>query len=254
MTTKPKLIITADDFGRDSACTTTIAQSLADGLITSTSLMANGRAFEQASALAQSNGLTDRIGVHLCLDEGIPLSSEMARLADPNGHLMVQRSLLPLSATLATAIEAELSAQIERVLAAGIRPTYLDSHRHIHTSYPIARIVVRLAKRYGISYVRPARNLAGSYGPMTGLYKWIFNSYLSRQVRTADRFADIVEMFERRRIYSLPPSGCVVECMTHLDDSSRGRHNLRLLRDPAFLDFLTGYQLVAHRDAFPAIQ
>src|SRR3954468_23128676 len=119
-TERAQLIITADDFGRDAGCTAAIAESLADGAITSASIMANGRYFEDACELASARGLADRIGVHLSLDEGPALSTEMAPYTNSAGQLCVRRSLMPLSPSFSRAIEAELCAQVERVIAAGI--------------------------------------------------------------------------------------------------------------------------------------
>lgn len=51
-------------------------------------------------------------------------------------------------------IEAEFAAQIERVRAAGITPSHLDTEKHLHVLPGIAAIVLNLAKRYGIPAVR----------------------------------------------------------------------------------------------------
>ncbi len=242
-TRRPQLIITADDFGRDEFCTARIADALKAGAINATSIMANARCFEQACALGRTPGLEGRIGVHLVLDEGPALSPEMAPFVDSRSELNVRRGLRRLGRGLAAAIAAELSAQIERVIAAGIRPTHLDSHRHIHTSFPIGRIVVRLARRYGIPYVRPARNLAARRSLSSGLYKWMFNRYLSSRVRTADHFGDVVDFFRRRQEHGVTG---VIECMAHLDDSPRGHENLRLLGDEEFLEFRRRFLFTGH--------
>jgi chitin disaccharide deacetylase len=241
-----RLIITADDFGRDAACTEAIADALSRGVISATSLMANAPMFDRACALARTPALMGRIGVHLCLDEGPPLSPEMRPYEDSNGHLCVRRSLRPLPADESRAIESELRAQIERVIAAGIQPTHLDSHRHIHTTFPIGRLVVRLARRYGISYVRPARTIASRSGFVATVYKRLFNRYIRSHVGTADHFGDIVDFFHQRT--APRPSG-LIECMTHLDESARGLENRRLLEKDEFAKFVEGYELIGHAEA-----
>ena len=132
----------------------------------------------------------------------------------------------------------------EELLAAGIHPTHLDSHRHIHTAFPIGRLVVRLAKRYRIPYVRSARNLADR-GGIESAYKWMFNRYVASHVRTADHFGDIVDFYERRSDHAVPG---VIECMTHLDDSPRGLDNRRLLENQEFLRFRQNYELIGHAE------
>ena len=241
----PRLIITADDLGRDTACTSAIVASLSSGSITSASIMANGECFAEACALVRSQRLEGRIGVHLALDEGPPLSREMQRFASADGELCVSRRLSPLSRELAAAIVAECSAQIDRVISAGITPTHLDSHRHIHTVFPIGRLVVKLALRYKIPYVRPARNLTTERSSLRRTYKWLFNRYVSAHVLTAQYFGDIVDFFTHR--YRVD---AVTECMIHLDESERGLTGRRLLVDPSFQDFLHGYELVTHSQAW----
>ena len=240
---RARLIITADDFGRDESCTAAIADALVKGTITATSIMANAPLFDAACALARTHNLMASIGVHLCLDEGPALSPAMAPYADARGHLCVRRSLKPLSTAHSRAIESELVAQIDRVLASGIRPTHLDSHRHIHTTFPIGRLVVRLARRYGIPYVRPARTIATRSGAAAGAYKWMFNRYVASWVDTADHFGDIVEFFGHPGEHGALG---LIECMTHLDESPRGLENRQLLENQAFRTFLERFELIGH--------
>jgi predicted glycoside hydrolase/deacetylase ChbG (UPF0249 family) len=51
-------------------------------------------------------------------------------------------------------VYAELRAQIEKIQAAGLRPTHLDSHKHTHIWPSVFRIVVRLAHEFGIPHLR----------------------------------------------------------------------------------------------------
>lgn len=242
---RARLLITADDFGRDEACTVAIAEALVRRRITATSIMANAPLFDRACELARTRNLMNHIGVHLCLDEGPPLSPDMLPFADASGHLCVRRSLKRLAPEVSRAIESELVAQIERVLAAGIQPTHLDSHRHIHTTFPIGRIVVRLARRYGIPYVRPARTIASRSGITATAYKWMFNRYVGFHVETADHFGDIVEFFEHPAEHG---AAGLIECMTHLDESPRGRENRRLIENDAFAKFVERYELIGHTE------
>lgn len=240
---RPRLIITADDFGRDPICTVQIAASLERGKITATSIMANGENFEQACAVAHVKGLTDKIGVHLVLDEGPPLSLAMRRFADRDGNLCVHRSLARFNSKLASAIEDEMSTQIERVIGAGIRPTHLDSHRHIHTAFPIGRLVVKLARKFNIGYVRPARNVARHSSVPASVYKWIFNRYVSYNVASARYFADIDDVVHHG--YNAP-RGSLVECMIHLDGSPRGISGQQLLESDEYRRMTQRYVLVDH--------
>jgi predicted glycoside hydrolase/deacetylase ChbG (UPF0249 family) len=52
------------------------------------------------------------------------------------------------------AIKAELAAQIQWAIDKGIKPTHLDSHKHIHSFPSIYPIVCSLAKQYNIGAIR----------------------------------------------------------------------------------------------------
>jgi predicted glycoside hydrolase/deacetylase ChbG (UPF0249 family) len=73
----------------------------------------------------------------------------------------------------------ELRAQIQKILAAGIRPTHLDSHKHTHLLPGVFRAVVRLAKEFSIPYIR--RPL-----PAIGLYRRLA---LASGIRMTDHLA-----------------------------------------------------------------
>lgn len=242
--TQARLLVTADDFGRDVVCTEAIARHLVAGNITATSIMANAAEFDRACRLAHSHGLDGKIGVHLVLDEGPPLSPQMRAFADASGNLCVRRSLKPLGVAMTQAVEAELTAQIERVIAAGIRPTHLDSHRHIHTVFPVGRVVVRLARRFGIRYVRPARTLGVRRRATSMAYKWLFNRFVASQVPTAACFGDIVDLW--RNGGSEPVPG-LTEVMVHLDDGEKSREGRELLDNPRFHELVRKrYRVVDH--------
>jgi len=159
-------IINADDLGFSRAINEGIFQAHANGIVTSATLAANMPAAQQAcGALAEHQTLG--VGVHLNFCQG-PCLSDLGRamLAGSDGQM--NRSAVGLifsclvKPAILRAIEAEADAQIRRALDMGLRPTHLDSHRHAHAYLPIFRCVVRLARRYGISYIRkPIERLAG---------------------------------------------------------------------------------------------
>jgi predicted glycoside hydrolase/deacetylase ChbG (UPF0249 family) len=57
--------------------------------------------------------------------------------------------------------EPELRAQIEKVLATGLRVTHLNGHQHLHLLPRVFAIVERLAREYGIGYVRRVDDRGG---------------------------------------------------------------------------------------------
>lgn len=141
-----RLIVNADDFGFTHDVNAGIVHAHRSGILTSTTLMANGDAFEDAVRLARETPSLD-IGCHLVLVQGRSLLT---------GKLFperVQTLLLELTRGRLN-VYAELRAQVEKIIAAGITPTHLDSHKHTHLAPQVFRAVVRLAHDFHIPYVR----------------------------------------------------------------------------------------------------
>ncbi len=152
-----RLIVNADDFGISEAVNEGIAKAHCKGIVTATSLMAAGKAFDHAVALCRSFPFLD-VGVHLTLVAEKPLLKQKSALSGKDGafpanihtlmtHLLSRRIQLP-------DIKAEWSAQIDRILGCGIRVTHLDSHQHLHALPGIAKLTIDLARQYHIPFVR----------------------------------------------------------------------------------------------------
>ncbi len=167
-----RLIINADDFGFTQDVNAGIVHAHREGVLTSTTLMANGDAFDDAVQLARNTPTLD-IGCHLALVQGRSLIT---------GKPLPETLLQLIAALAARRIDAyaELRAQIEKIVSVGICPTHLDSHKHTHILPNVFRVVVRLAHEFGIPYVRrPAYALANRY------YRRLATSY---NVRMTDHF------------------------------------------------------------------
>jgi len=154
-----RLIVNADDFGVTRGVNRGIIRCHEDGIVTSTTIMANGDAFEDAVGLARARPQLG-VGVHVTLVGGRATASrsEIGELADPKGDLpKTLYSLLRKSAAgriTRQHIEREIRSQIERVLAAGIRPTHLDTHKHSHMYPTVMKALTSTAQSYAISKVR----------------------------------------------------------------------------------------------------
>lgn len=152
------LIVNADDFGFTRGVNEGIALAFKSGIVTSTTIMANGDAFAEAVDIARANpGLG--VGCHLALVGGSPvaLARDVVSLLD-DGKLPA--TLTRLMTKLAGRgvqdehIEGELRAQVERVVAAGITPSHFDSHKHSHTHPRVMKALARVAVEFGIKSVR----------------------------------------------------------------------------------------------------
>jgi predicted glycoside hydrolase/deacetylase ChbG (UPF0249 family) len=153
------LIVNADDLGWTEGVNRGITESHRKGLVTSASLLANGRAFAGAIGIAQNNPALG-VGVHLNLSDGLPVARADAvktllnRAGELHGGpevflLRIAKGNLELSA-----VEQEWDAQIQKIRNSGLEPTHLDGHKHIHMLPGLFEIAVRLAKKYRIAAIR----------------------------------------------------------------------------------------------------
>jgi len=153
------LIVNADDLGWTAGVNRGIAEAHRNGIVTSTSLLANGSAFDDGVRIAgELPGLG--VGVHLNLSDGPPTApvEQVTTLLNEDGKFAGGPEGLLLRLTTkrldVKEVEKEWDAQIQRVRASGIQPTHLDGHRHVQMLPGLFGIVLRLAKRHGIEGVR----------------------------------------------------------------------------------------------------
>lgn len=156
------LIVNADDFGMTSGVNRAVIEAHARGILTSTTLMANMPAFDEAVRLAKEHTSLG-VGLHFNITQGAPVAeaSRVGSLLDERGEFFGASTALlrqMLTGKLRVReIEIELRAQIEKVLAAGLRLTHVDSHKHSHALPPISAVIARVIGDYGIKAVRLPR-------------------------------------------------------------------------------------------------
>jgi chitin disaccharide deacetylase len=160
-----QLIVNADDFGLSPAVNAGILEAHVQGIVTSTTIMATGAAFTCAASIGRRMARLG-IGVHLNLTTGEPVSpaSSIPTLVDGNGRLHLSagrllRALVARRVNLAE-IETEFRQQITKVIQAGIWPTHLDGHKHVHVMPGVSQIVIRLAQEFSIPSIRCPREVA----------------------------------------------------------------------------------------------
>ena len=191
------ILVNADDYGLNEHCTKAIAQAFKEGLITDTTMMATGEYFNEAVELAKEQGFIDKIGIHLNLTEGEPLTEDIKEcprfVTDGRFNKQYDRTK-PLNKKEKTAIYLELTAQVEKIQNRGIQITHADSHHHIHTGIFVAPIAEKVCKEYRITKMRLHRNL----GQIPAIKRFVKNNY-NRWLRkqgfiTTDYFAYIMDI------------------------------------------------------------
>lgn len=207
------LIINADDFGLSSSVNRAIATAFQDGLISDTTMLANGKAFNEAVKIAKVGGFEKKVGVHFNLTEGEPLTDDIKECSSfcENGIFHHKNNRLkPLSRFEKSAVYKELSAQAEKIKSAGFSIDHADSHHHIHTAFFIAPIVFRICKENAIDKIRLHRNI-GNVPSYKRIIKNLYNKALRKKgFITTDYFGSLKD------ISDVPPPD-KLEIMVHPD-------------------------------------
>lgn len=274
------LIVNADDLGLSKATNAGIIAAHCEGIVTATSLMAVGSAFAHAVDLLKATPSLD-LGIHLTLVEERPILSADHLPSLTGGTGRFPRDAFVFTARYLTGrirlaeIRSELAAQIEAVLSAGLTPSHLDSHQHLHLLPGIWQTTCELARRFGIKAVRRPRERpqawhralgagAGRLAQMTVLGAFCLQP-VPEDLRAPDRFTGFAfgGGLDRERLLAtldhLPKhGGCELMCHPgHDDPASPYRHwgyqsarELAALTAPAVRDRIVArsIRLISFRD------
>lgn len=262
-----RLVVNADDLGLTEGINRAVGHAHRNGIVTSTSLLAVGRAFEHAVALLRDTPSLD-VGAHLALvGEDPPLLSaaEIPTLVDKRGALPLSyRTVVTRGGTRRIDpddVRRELRAQLDRIVGAGLTPTHLDTHQHTHLWPTVGAVLVELAAEYGVPRVRRPRSHRRT---PVGAAVNILSARLGHRLRaaglvTTDDYAGLDEagrMDAARLTRALARStGSTLEVNVHpgeAADPDAGRfawryqwaEELALLTDPPTIRLLDGYDLV----------
>lgn len=135
-----RLVVNADDFGFTRDVNRGIVEAHQRGILTATTVMATGAAFDDAVRRARENPSLD-IGCHLVLVGSPPFPRTVAQLVRAVALKRIR-------------IYDELVAQVRRIVDAGLQPTHLDTHKHTHLLPPVLEAVARISEEFRIPWVR----------------------------------------------------------------------------------------------------
>jgi len=222
------VIVNADDLGISVSVNDAIFELMGDGWITSATIMANGpavnHALERLPKFPQCS-----FGIHCNLTQFESLSGDvrLGPLLNSAGEFKGNRRFHSIDLRLLQGIAAEASAQIEFLLAKGVKLTHFDSHHYIHTAPIFFPVLKSLQLQYGIRRVRASLDLCPGGKKLTGsllLKKNLWKLALRYVVPTfvADHLGTLEAV-----ISSLDGlrDGRVVEAMVHPGNSGFAREN-----------------------------
>jgi predicted glycoside hydrolase/deacetylase ChbG (UPF0249 family) len=180
-----RLIVNADDFGFTPGVNRAIVEAHTLGIVTSSTLMANGPAFGEATQMAKASSALS-VGCHIVLIDGEPVL-DPSRLSTIPRSRKFRDGLKTFAARALTRrmnageIESEARAQIQKIQSAGIAVSHIDTHKHTHIFPQILRPLLRAARGCGV------RALRNPFGPRFPLR----SSQLLSQPNLWTRFAEL---------------------------------------------------------------
>ena len=154
-----RLIVSADDFGRDEALNEAVEVANRSGILSTASLMVAAPAAPDAVARARRlPGL--RVGLHLVLVDGGPILPRAAigGLVGADGQFDDNQIRAALRYFFAPAarrqLAEEIGAQFAAFRATGLALDHVNAHKHMHLHPTVARLVVEIGRDYGLRAVR----------------------------------------------------------------------------------------------------
>jgi chitin disaccharide deacetylase len=152
------LIVNADDFGLTPGVNRSVLELERAGALTSATLMATADGFEAAAEASKHVRLG--VGCHVVLVDGKPVlpPGDIPGLAVVSGEFRptlgafvrdLMRGRIPEAE-----IEAETTAQIRRLQAAGVHVTHIDTHKHAHMFVRVLRPLLQAARACGVQAIR----------------------------------------------------------------------------------------------------
>jgi hopanoid biosynthesis associated protein HpnK len=155
------LVTVADDFGRSTSVNLAVGDACDRGILTAASIMSAGDAFEEAVQIARERpGLSVGLHATLCDGRAVLPHSQIPALTNREGFFERNPAKAWLRYTrpgLRGQMEMEIEAQFSRLQNAGIQPSHVDCHHHLHMHPFVLEVLCRQASRRGIRWVRMPR-------------------------------------------------------------------------------------------------
>jgi len=197
----PQLVVNADDLGLTESVNRAVVAAHLEGIVTSVSLLAVGQAFDHAVRLLHDHPALS-VGAHLAVvgeDPPLLTAAEVPTLLDRRGRFPQSYRTVVLRAITGRLdpgdVRRELAAQLERIRAAGLPVTHLDTHQHTHLWPSVGLVVADLADASGVRWVRlPTSRSAGPMGVMVRrLSEGLARELDKRGLRYPDAYAGLDE-------------------------------------------------------------
>ena len=146
-----QLILTADDFGRDTNVNAAIEQWHRAGAITQAGLMVNEPAADEAVRIARRIPEL-RVGLHLTLCDGRASDGRMMPRSPALSGLRF--AFFPGARAW---LRGEIAAQFAKFRALGFAPAHWDGHAHLHLHPVVLALTIPIALEHEFRFTRLVR-------------------------------------------------------------------------------------------------
>lgn len=191
------MIINADDFGLSSSVNKAIVECFQKNIINQTTIMVNMPAFDEAVLLAKEHDLMNKVGIHLNIDYGIPLTDKIKtnpNFCNAKGEFNGKFKTKPLHILFMPkfdreCLKEEIEAQFEKYINAGFSLMHFDSHHHNHVRYSVLKLIIPLARKHKFQSCRIARNIFVSKPNIFSIfYKKRINKLIQKNFKATSYF------------------------------------------------------------------
>lgn len=219
-----RIIINADDCGKSVLVDAEIEKCINLNCISSTTVMANMNDLVGAKQMYEKYKEKISFGMHFNLSEGQPILNsqcllDMGYYKEEDGIVNMcggNFRLKIFSRQEQDELFKELDAQIQVLLDNGFEISHIDSHRHIHYSYTILPVFVRIAEKYHINKIRIKKNyLPFSLRLLAGKLWKIELDLLNRKFVTTDYFSGFSNYYRLISKHILLKDNSSIEFMVH---------------------------------------
>ncbi len=159
---------------------------------------------QDAMKIAKERGFIDRVGIHINLTSGVPLTKKMrtdrvmcgedGRFSGDFARSLRTRFFLPKETK--NHLESELRAQLDMYRSLGGTLWHIDSHHHVHTDPSVYRVLRKVIRDYPVTSVRLTRNMFRGGNPLMRIYKTFFNMSVRRLCDGDPRYFGSAEDYE----------------------------------------------------------
>lgn len=221
-----RVVVNADDFGFHENANRAICEGFQKGFITNTTAMITMPSFAPGLELARKNGFDDKIGLHVNLSEGRPLTDGIKRckiFCDDQGNYnngirrrKLWRFWLPKSVKLI--IADEIRAQMKMFISFGLKERHYDSHGQVAVYWPILPIALECAKEFGFRSTRMFINMsANPRSARLSLPRKMYIRHIDKRILSSGLAkTDFLGLsWDLPRMLGSLPKDAVVELMVH---------------------------------------